>query len=151
MDLEGILLEYGALMNLGKLRLDSSGICTLLIEDHYLVSFEKSLHHEGFYVYSSIGHIPSGKEKDLALMALEGNLFGKETGRANIGYVSQSRTLVIFEYFDHETTDFAIFLQRFKDFLQHLFYWIVKLESADEFPSLSSDTLSQERPNVFYA
>ncbi len=148
MDLESILREYGERMKLGKLGLDSSGICTLLVEDH-LVSFEKSLHHEGFYVYSSIGHIPSGREQELGLMVLEGNLFGKETGRASIGYVGQSRTLVLFEYFDHETTDFTNFSQRFKSFLQHLFYWIVKLESADQFSSQKSDA-SSNRQNVFF-
>lgn len=155
MDLEGILLEYGKAMNLGKLHLDLSGICTLLINDDYLVSFEKSLHHDGFYVYASIGVIIPGKEEEVGLMALEGNLFGKETGQAGIGYVSQTRTLVLFEYFDNHDTTFADFSQKFNKFLQYLFYWKMKLESADlsdqPIPKKTDSHRAYGHKNVFYA
>ena len=140
MDLESILLEYGKSKNLGQLNIDTSSTCTLLINDHYLVSFEKSLDREGFFVYSSIGTIPVGKEQEISLMILKGNLFGKETGRAGIGLADQSRTLVLFEYFDESNIDYAIFLNRFNNFLQHLFYWILKLDSIDQINYSSSLT-----------
>ncbi len=129
MDLENILIEYGKSMRLGQLQLDSNGMCTILINDDYLVTFEKLLSQEGFYIYSSIGTIPIGKEEELSLMALKGNLFGKETGQASIGYVEQSRTLVLFEFFD-QFIDYNLFNQKFNTFLKHLFYWHLKLESS---------------------
>lgn len=155
MDLESILLEYGKSKHLGKLQLNSSGSCTLLINENYLVTFEKSLDKEGFFVYSSIGTIPPGKEQELSLLVLKGNLFGKETGQASIGYVDQSRTLVLFEYFDINAIDYAQFSHRFNNFLQHLFYWIVKLESADQ-PAphsiLKNDIHhAHDKKKIFYA
>lgn len=131
MELENLLKEYGKSKGLGRtLKLDSSGVCTLLVNDQYLVTFEKSLDKEGFYVYSSIGSIPAGKEQEYSLVVLEGNLFGKETGLANIGYMSQNRTLVLFEYFD-KNIDYHQFNKKVNSFLQYLFYWIVKLDSIN--------------------
>lgn len=154
MDLESILVDYGKSMNLGKLQLDSSGICTLLINDHYLVTFEKSLDKDGFYIYSSIGTIPIGKESELGLMVLKGNLFGKETGQANIGYDEQSRTLVLFEYFDNNTIDYPQFSHRFNHFLQYLFYWIVNLEAGGQTSEIHHEKdvhLSKDQKKIFYA
>lgn len=153
MDLESILLEYGKLKNLGKLHLDSHGVCTLLINDNFLITFEKSLDKEGFFVYAAIGALPVGKEQELSLIALSGNLFGKETGRANIGYVEQSRSLVLFEYFDEDTIDYPHFSQRFNHFIQHLFYWVVKMEYSDQISnhsSLQNDTKPAHK-KIFYA
>lgn len=155
MTLETILMEYGKAKHLGKLQLDSSGVCTLLFNKNYLVTFEKSLNKDGFYVFSSIGTMPPNKEQEISLMVLKGNLFGKETGQASIGYVEQTRTLVLFEYFDNNTTDFTHFSQRLNQFLQHLFYWVVKLESTDQ--SVPQHTLKNDilqahaHKKIFYA
>lgn len=155
MDLESILKEYGKSMHVDKLQLDKSGLCTILINDNFLVTFEKSLDREGFYVYAKIGNLSPSNEKEVALMVLEGNLFGKETGQANIGYVNPSRTLVLFEYFDKNFTDYVHFSQRFNDFLQHLFYWIVKLESSAQLthqPSLKHNIEHTHiHKKIFYA
>lgn len=155
MELESILIEYGKSKNLGKLQLDSSGQCTILINNHYLITFEKSLHKDGFYVYSSIGSIPLGKEQEYSMMALKGNLFGKETGQASIGYVEQNRALVLFEYFDQNIVNYEQFSQRFNQFLRHLFYWITKLESVSQNPSqapLIDETLPKHvHKKIFYA
>lgn len=149
MDLESILIEYGKIMNIGRLQLDSSGICTLLVNDSYLVSFEKSLDKEGFYVYSSIGHVPVGKEEQFFSSVLKGNLFGKETGQSSIGYVEETRTLVLFEYFDSNTIDYAKFFHRFNLFIQHLFYWIVKLDSSEQLDTHHEDQPAHKK--IFYA
>lgn len=157
MNLEGILLEYGKSKNIGRLRLDSTGVCNILVNDEQIVTFEKSLDREGFFVYSAIGIIPPGEEKELALSILQANLFGKETGHANIGYVEQTRTLVLFEYFDENGLEYSRFHQRFNKYIQYLFYWLVKLK-ADE--SLSNkpqsidvpfDQMNDKDKKIFYA
>ncbi|QLH36712.1 MAG: type III secretion system chaperone [Parachlamydiaceae bacterium] len=151
MDLEDILIEYGKSMNLGKLQLDSSGVCTILINDN-LISFEKTLDKEGFYLYASIGSLPPDRELSISLMALEANLFGKETGHANIGYEEQSRTLVLFEYFHESSLDYGLFMQRFNEFAQYLFYWITKLESVEHLPQVprEEENLSKQK-KIYYA
>lgn len=154
MDLENILTEYGKSHRLGRLQLDASGLCTLLINDHYLITFEKSLDKEGFYIYASIGQIPLEKEEEISLIALKGNLFGKETGRANIGYVEATRTLVLFEYFEHQHLDYPTFFHRFNQFTQYLFYWVVKLDSIIHQKDLLDKSLKNHdhtNKKIFYA
>jgi Tir chaperone protein (CesT) family len=128
MNLESILQDYGKEQNIGKLQLDASGLCNLLVNETQIVTFEQSLSDEGFYVYSAIGAVPVGKELEYGQMALKGNLFGKETGRSSIGYVEQTRTLVLFEYFDNNGLKYMHFNERFNEFLQHLFYWKLKIQ-----------------------
>lgn len=156
MDLEDILLEYGKSKQLGLLKLDSTGLCNILINDNQIVTFEKSLDREGFYVYSPIGTIPVGEEKELALMVLQGNLFGKETGQANIGYVEQTRTLVLFEYFDNYGLDFSHFNHRFNKYIQYLFYWLVKLKAVETVPEQMEEfdlphDMDNKDKKIFYA
>ena len=78
MNLELLLLEYGKFKQLRKLQLDSSGICTLLI-NNTLVAFEKSSDGQGFFVYASLGVFPPEQENQANRILLKGNLFGKET------------------------------------------------------------------------
>lgn len=128
MKLEDILLEHGKKKGLGKLELDNSGVCRMLVNETCVVTFEKSLNGKGFYMYASVGSVTPEREKELGLMALGGNLFGRETGQANLGYLPKSRSLVLFEYLDEDSTYYAIFEQKFEQFVQYLAYWINKVE-----------------------
>lgn len=155
MNLESLLQEYGRSKNLGALKLDAAGMCTLLINDHYLITFEKSYDKEGFFIYSSIGILPPGKEKEISLIALKGNLFGKETGTSSVGLTDQN-TLVLFEYFDENSVEYTTFLNRLNLFIQHLFYWILKLDSIEQinYPSSLPGEKSagaSEHKKIFYA
>jgi len=134
MGLENLLLEHGKKHGLGKLILDENNICRLLVNDSLLVSLEKSLDGKGFFLYATIGSIPAGREKEVALEALDGNLFGKETGYARIGYDSTSNNLVLFQYFEEATTDYPIFSEKFEEFAQYMVYWLHKLEIAEAPP-----------------
>ncbi|KIC76202.1 hypothetical protein DB42_EA00740 [Neochlamydia sp. EPS4] len=156
MELEDLLLEYGRSKQLGRLQLDSSGLCTLLMNGHYLLTFEKSHDQEGFYLYSSVGDLPLEKEGEVILMALKGNLFGRETGRASLGYVEQTRSLVLFEYFDKNELNYLQFIQRFNQFVKYLFYWITKLKASAS-PDMDKKAAVEPRPTfhhskkIFYA
>lgn len=155
MELEEILKEYARLKQLGPLGLNSLGQCNLLINDNYLITFEKSLDKEGFYIYSNLVTIPTGREADLFLLALKGNLFGKETGHAHIGYAEEARALILFEYFDTQNLSYSHFSQRFERFVQYLFYWLVKLQSAitqaPSTPSFEKRESHLPDKKIFYA
>lgn len=153
MDLENILLEYGNSKNIGRLQLDSTGICNVLVNDH-LISFEKSLDKQGFFIYSAIGILPAGEDKEMGLMLLESNLFGKETGQASIGYIAQSRTIVLFEYFELNSLEYSQFIHRFNKYIQYLFYWLIKLEAKDIFDTPADLPIDKPEINdkkIFYA
>lgn len=130
--LENIIESYKKHYHLDELKLDSSGQCNLVINDDLIVTIERSIDEVGFFVYGAIGTIAVGDEQKVALMALQGNLFGKETGRSSIGYVEQTRTLVLFDYFELEKVRFNDFLIRFDHFIEHLYYWKMKMQLPQE-------------------
>lgn len=130
MKLEDLLAQLSESEELGELKLDSNGICRILINENYLIAIERDLSEEKFFLYSNIGIIPGGFEGEIGLLALTGNLFGKETGNSHIGYVPQTRSLVLFQDFNEESTDFPTFQKTFREFVQYLVYWTSKLEKT---------------------
>ena len=106
--------------------------------------------------------MPVEKEKELSVMALIGNLFGNETGKANIGYAPNNRSLVLFEYFEEEYTDFSSYYLKFEEFVGYLTYWINKLEKSSvpaaatsskelSFTKHVHDLPSHRNMNIFFA
>lgn len=152
MKLEDLLIEFGNLNGLGRLSLNPTGTCYLTINDSLIVSFEKSIRGQEFYLYSTVGQLPPGREKEFSLMALSGNLFGKETGHASLGYVPDSHSLVLFERFEEDATDIHSFCNRFSEFLSYLTYWTSKLEDF-EGANGSAHREEKVRPekNIFFA
>lgn len=142
MELETILKKYGESKGLEQVEFDKTGVCRLIINNNFVVAWEKSLDGKGFFTYSIIGTIPVGEEKRLGLMALSGNLFGIETGRANLGYDSHTRSLVLFQYYEKENLDFSIYTDQFNEFIDYLSYWNQKLETS-ETPSFPDQRLSE--------
>lgn len=151
MKLEDILIEFGNLKGLGRLSLNPSGTCYLTINDSLIVSFEKSIRNNEFYLYSTIGTIPAGKEKEFCLMALSGNLFGRETGHASLGYVPNSHSLVLFERFEEDATDIHSFSDRFNEFLSYLTYWNSKLEAVESADGSAHKDEVQPKKTIFFA
>lgn len=158
MQLEDLLIEYGKLQGLGKLHLNSSGVCHLKINGSLVISLEKSLDGKGFHLYAIIGNLSDNKAKEIALSALMGNLFGKETGRATLGYESQTHSLVLSEYFEENTTDLMTFKENLVDFVRHLTYWIAKLEEllsmkeeSFEKNVVSQPDLKDSKVKIFFA
>jgi hypothetical protein len=152
MKLEDILIQFGNIKGLGRLSLNPSGTCYLTINDSLIVSLEKSIRDNEFYLYSTVGQLPAGREKEFSLLALSGNLFGRETGHASLGYVPNSHSLVLFERFEEDATDIHSFCDRFGEFLSYLTYWTTKLE---EFEGANGSAHMEEkvRPekNIFFA
>lgn len=155
MRLEEILKEYSRVKNTGKLELNEMGVCRLYINNSLVVSLEKSLDGHGFYIYATIGSLPADKENQTILMALSGNLFGKETGRANIGFSEKTRSLILFEYFEETAMTFEAYLERFEKFVRYVSYWMVKLEKRskseeEEYPS-HNPPLAVHNMRIFFA
>jgi hypothetical protein len=162
MKLEDILLEHGRRDKIGKLELNASGVCSLVVNETCVVSFEKSLDGKGFFIYAVVGELPVEKEKEPSIMALIGNLFGKETGKANLGYAPHNHSLVLFEHFEEEYTDFFSYYHKFEEFIGYLAYWINKLEKSDvpagatstkelSFEKHVHDLPSHRNMNIFFA
>lgn len=127
MKLEEILLEYKKVTGSSALALDSTGICHLRVGDTLQVSLENALDGKGFFLFSILATLSPQNEASTLLMAMNGNLFGRETGRATLGYDSINKVLVLSEYFEEHTTDFYSFIERFNHFNGYAIYWSTKL------------------------
>jgi len=141
MKLSELLSELGKKKGLSPLSLDASGLCRLMVNQNQVVTFEKSINEGHFYIYAPVGEIQPGMEKEVGLLALQGNLFGKETGYASLGYLPKTRSLVLFETFEESRMSYIEFERKFEEFAQHLAYWINKLETptAPSIEELSLD------------
>ncbi|KIA76859.1 type III secretion system chaperone [Parachlamydia acanthamoebae] len=156
MQLEEILREYGRRKGIGKLELDDEGICRLMINKTSTISFEKSLFDNGFFIYTSVGILPVDKEKELSLSALIGNLFGKETGQAHLGYEPNSRSLVLFTFISYEGLTYSKFNSDFEEFIYYMLYWISKFEELKSESGESTKKglyhpIDEKNKNIFYA
>lgn len=105
----------------------TNGIYRFTINNSVVIALEGSTDQKGFFLYSVIGSLPPGRESEIALKALNGNLFGKETGKGSIGYDPVTNSLVLYEYFSEYHTDLDSFKLSFRSFVQYLVYWIGKL------------------------
>ena len=141
MQLSELLKELGTKKGLGNLVLDESGLSRLIINQDQLVTFEKSINKGSFYLYAAVCELKPEREKELSLLALQGNLFGKETGEASLGYLPKTRSLVLFETFDESHLNFQEFEKKFEEFVRHLAYWINKMKTptAPSMEELSLD------------
>lgn len=141
MNLPNLLKQLGEKKGLGSLSLDSSGVCRLIVNQDQLLTFERSLKEGTFYLYSSVGEINADRERELTLSALQGNLFGNETGQASLGYLPKERALVLFETFNEDQLHYPEFEKKFEEFIQYLAYWINKLKkpSAPTIEDISLD------------
>lgn len=133
MTLDEILSLYGKEHNIVGLSLNKDGVCQLLLNDNMIVTFEKALDGTGFYQYTSVGTVPVSLEKEVSLKALEGNLFGSETGRATLAYVPNTRTLMLFEFIP-DTITYEQFKDRLPLFLGYTAHWTNKLKTTKETP-----------------
>lgn len=127
MNFDTIINEYARSHGIAPLAFDEQGILHFLINDTIAVSIEKTLDNQGFFIYTVLGKIPAGRELTFTLATLEGNLFGKETGRASIGYDPLTHSLVLFRYFDGAYLETNTLANGFDDFLQIYAYWMGKL------------------------
>lgn len=148
MNLEYILQEFGKKNGLGQLQLKASGKCSVVVNNHLVVTFESSLVDQGFFIYSVISEVPIEREKELYLIALKGNLFHKETGGGSIGYHESSNSLILFFYLEEEEIKYSVFEKKFENFISHLVYWKNKIASPD---NENRDTPKDDDLKIFYA
>lgn len=155
MKLEDILKEYSRDKNIPLLSLDNEGICRILLNEITLINFEKSENHQSFYIYTTIGFVPQANESRISMQAIRGNLFGKETGRASIGYDPKSHLLVLFMYIEENNINYSNFLHLLEEFASYAIYWLKKVEAIQQqkIDSLDSPLFAQETKGlrVFFA
>lgn len=154
MELEKLLELFNEERSGDPLKLNTEGICRFYLIENLLVSLEKSVEDGGFYLYSVIGFVPPAKEKKMSIEALSGNLFGKDTGKACLGYIPESHTLILFQYIPGEGTDLPAFKRVLEEFSAYLKQWHEKLEQVEtleEVVSSARHVSSTKGLQIFFA
>lgn len=137
MKLGDVLFDYGKKYG-ETLSKNDLGVTTLRINDEFIVSFEESLDQRSIFLYSIVQVIPRGREgEDLLISALEGNLFGNETGKATFGFDPHTKSLVLFLRLESEDFNLKALESELGSFIAYLAYWKAKIiELKRKEPSL---------------
>lgn len=128
MKLLDLLKEYGSQKKIGPLQLDDQDTCRLLLDQSTVISLENSMDGEGFYIYAPVFIGAPEIVESLGLEALSGNLFGRETGSASLGWHPESQQLILFQYLKTDLLDSTLFEKTMDSFIERLHYWSEKFE-----------------------
>lgn len=131
MNLEELLFSYSKQQGM-QLELDKDGICRVLIEDSYLVAFEKAEERKGFFIYSVAAIVLPDQEERLFKQALIDSLFGHKTNLCSFGYDSHTRSLILYRFVQEEGCDLLLFSQLITQFYQALKNWTEQLDQPEE-------------------
>ena len=129
MILREILQQLSKIHHLPSLELEAYGTCTLTINETLPISFERAFDDQGFFIFTVVGQLSQTVDEKEILSYLNANLFGSQTGRANLGYDNHTHSLVLFEYFEENNLEFSSFLDRFAKFTGYATYWLAKMDS----------------------
>lgn len=102
---------------------DQKGRHTALADNTHLIHFEPDQSKVGFFLYAGIIKVPQDQEPRIFKLALEGNLFHKETGGASIAYHEESQWLILQKFFEETNFVYSLFEENFNSFLKHLKHW----------------------------
>jgi hypothetical protein len=125
MNLKGLLQKYGERRKLTLTFQD--GIARIVMGDNALLNFEPAIDGQGFFLYANLGSVADG-DQTVFYEALSANVFGKETGKASLGYVKENHLLLLFQYFEETTTEPGYFEEQLDFFYRYYHYWVKKLE-----------------------
>lgn len=132
MKLEEILEEQAKMMKMPGLRLDELGACHFVVNETTAVTIEKSLDGRSFYLHALVATVLAGEDESLFAELLEANLFGKETGAATLAYDAETRSVVLFQQFEEETTDYTQYQEALERFVGVCNHWKEKLIARTE-------------------
>lgn len=133
MKLEKLIEELKNQLN-KEITINEQGVCRIAIDETMIIVLEKERSGQGFYIYATVGKISPSRAQQLSLEALTGNLFGKETGKANLGYEPSISQLVLFQHVYHEC-DYHLLKDYLEKFLSYLKHWKKKIEQMEMEPN----------------
>ena len=122
MKLKEIIQEQAKQSEINALSSDENGIYHLIINEKHVVMLEPSLDDKGFFLYSVIGAV----ETQILTEILSESLFDK-TSKTSIGIDMDTDSLVLWQYFDYETTDFETYNNELESFIPIFEYWNEKI------------------------
>ncbi len=131
MKLDEIMNKYKEIQKTPNLKKGKEGVWSFKVNNRYRLDLVKTSDEKGFFIYSSVGAITPGLEAEIYPSLLKGNLFGAETGKAVLAVEPESKTILLFQYFEEDSTSFELFNRSLEEFLSYVAYWTEKLFNPD--------------------
>ena len=145
MKLEEIIQEQVKRSEIDTISPDENGIYHLIINEKHVVMLEPSLDDKGFFLYSVIGTVADDDNQILAEILSEG-LFD-ETSKTSIGIDRDTNSLVLWQHFNYENTDFETFNHELESFIPIFEYWNEKV-SKHIIPEQHIKSLQDQKLNL---
>ena len=128
MRIEDALEQLGRQIGLA-LKLDDQRSCRLVFDGSTAIDIEAPEDDGTVFLHAAVGIVPAtGREAVYALL-LEGNLFGRGTGRAVLGVDTDLNEIILHRALDMGTTEYAAFTAALEDFLGRVKGWTERLEA----------------------
>ena len=129
MALAELIRELGQDIGLPDLDLDSdTGAVRLVFDDDFEVEFEEPGNGRVCFVYAVVGSLPVNAPGTLFFEFMQANLFGRETGGANLGYDAAREELMLFLRLHARDMNYPTFREEVENFLAALKKWRAALK-----------------------
>lgn len=125
-DLQKLLKEFGATIELNDLSLDEEQRCNLFF-DEIPVSIELSSDEKYVYMYSYIGDVPLADSETFGLKLLEANYLYLNTHRCSLGVHGTSRKVALIYHERMRGLELPDFESALEEFINTAEYWMKNL------------------------
>lgn len=124
---------------LTDLRFNEEGVASFIFDEVHQTCLEKHPDTHTLILWGKVGTLPFANREACLIHLLQGNLFGKETGKASLGLEPMQEEIYLFQTFDLDTVTFELFFEELKRFLKTQKSWAEKVKNA-----FSSGDVSQK-------
>lgn len=93
--IDRLLLEFGQRVGLVGLAASEEGVCTLVIDEHWLLNLMANPNSQTFVLWMLLGEVPAPDRADILTRLLRANLFWRETEHATLSLMPDSETVVM--------------------------------------------------------
>jgi|694.fasta_scaffold01500_22 hypothetical protein len=125
MELKNLLSELRNRFGFQNLNPDENGIYRLLVNKKFTLNLTESIDRTALFLYSDIVSLNPDPATKLLIYerTLSANLFGKETNDAFFAFDPKRNVILLTKRLDSRLTDFPLFFEEFRDFINSLAYW----------------------------
>ena len=143
MRINDVVQQFGRQIGL-DLKLDAGGACRLTFDGRTIVDVEAADDSEtAAFLHSTVGLVPAVGKEGLYQLLLEGNHFGRDTGRSVLSVDTDLGEIVLVRHLDMDKLTMADFTAALENFLAVSRAWTEKLRNRvpedGPAPSFSAD------------
>ncbi len=106
---------------------DSLGVYHFIVNERFSLHVERASDEKTLFLYAEVAVIPTTFQHSVLRVAMEGNLYGRQTGKGILGYDPQASSLIYTQRFP-EDIPAEQFYEELEQYLGILKFWQDKVE-----------------------